>query len=302
MEEHDTPQGAARAVTPVPPSPEALDAGAGAEATSSIPGESNVPAVSAAATGRTPILAGAIVFAVIGGIALGALTTDDSPTISGPSASHLSPVEEDHEQDDAPLEASPGSGAGGNAAGADDHETEHDPEPAPTQGMPAEQVTEGEALEDVELPPEATVVHQGEEVVIGDFLVTFGTTDVDASWRFEGSENSAAYVDELDEDEILVLGTLTVTNRADEPLDPTVDLFTSFLGTDGRDYNLLNGPFCMAEDSLMHVGNLAPGQTATGTVCQGVPASAASGGVWLLRPDSDYSAATYFASHPGFTH
>lgn len=294
MEEHHTPQAAAQAASPVPPTPESPDPVTEDSATGTA--EDTAPAVSAAANGRTPLLAGAIVAAVFGGIALGALTTDDSPTISGPSASHLAPVDET-EQEDAPAHAFPEAGDGGHAAGGD-HGVEPEPEPAPTPSAPTEQVTESEPS-DVELPPEATVVERGEDVVVGDFLVTFGATEMDAAWRFEGNQGSATYVDELSEGEILVLGTLTVTNQSEEPLDPTIDLFTSFLGTDGRDYNLLNAPFCMAEDSLLHFGNLAPGQSATGTVCQGVPAAAALGGVWQLRPDSNYSAVTYFASQSG---
>lgn len=298
MEENDTSQETASAVTPVPPTSDAPDAEAAGEIPPERQGEAVVPA--AAATGRAPLLAGVIVAAVVGGIALGSLTTDDSPTISGPSASLVEQDEGVAGVDDVPDEVSPGPGAGVSADGGGE-DAESEPEPAPTLSAPAEQVTEGGAPDDVDLPPEATVAHRGEDVVIGDFLVTFGATDVDAAWRFEGNESSSVYVDELADDEILVLGTVTVTNRANEPLDPTVELFTSFLGTDGREYNLLNGPFCMAEDSLMHLGNLAPGQTATGSVCQGVPAAAALGGVWQMRPDSDYSAVSYFASHAGFT-
>ncbi|MFC7405999.1 hypothetical protein [Georgenia alba] len=152
----------------------------------------------------------------------------------------------------------------------------------------------GAPVEGADLPPSSRVIPVGETTQVGAFTVTFGPTDSDSADRVEAGD--ATYHDELRDGEVLVTATVTVRNDGDHALDPAVDLLAGYLGGDGREYDMLRGPFCMAEDSLYDVGNLAAGASVTGTVCQGMPKEAVEGGVWVLRPATDYGQVAHFAA------
>jgi hypothetical protein len=143
------------------------------------------------------------------------------------------------------------------------------------------------------LPATTDVVPVGSAGEVGAWTVSFGTTDPDAVEIVDAGD--APYHDELGPGDVLVLATVTVRNGGNQPLDPAVDLLTGYLGADGTEYDVLRGQFCMAEGSLYDVGQLAPGELATGTVCQGMPEAAVEGGAWVLRPADDYGGQVLFA-------
>ncbi|WP_345218635.1 hypothetical protein [Georgenia halophila] len=208
--------------------------------------------------GRTVALGTVIVLAVVTAIIVGALTSGDDNAAPGAPGT---PGEAVVEASSSVVPAAPAAGAP--ADGAD-------------------------------VAPASLVVPVKDSATVGDFEVAFGRTDPDAVDEVEDGDGT--YHDELSGDDVLVVATVTVRNVGDRPLDPAVDLLAGYLGADGREYDMLRGQFCMAEDSLYHVGNLAPGASVTGTVCQGMPAAAVDGGVWVLRPADDYGQVVHFAA------
>ncbi len=207
--------------------------------------------------GRNAALGAVIVAVIAAGVLFGVLSGGDGSEAAAPAAAAESSPTADEPSAVVPVE----------------------PAGAPAQGA--------------DVAPTDQVVPVGTTARVGDFEVTFRATNPDAADEVAGGDRT--YADQLGPGDVLATAEVTVRNTGDRALDPAVDLLAGFVGGDGREYDMLRGQFCMAEDSLYDVGNMPPGGEVTGTVCQGMPADAVAGGVWVLRPAADYGQVTHFA-------
>ncbi|MPV37452.1 hypothetical protein [Georgenia subflava] len=169
------------------------------------------------------------------------------------------------------------------------------PVPTPDPPVPTAPGGDGTGAPDVDatVPPASELVPVGESATVGSWEITLEATDLDAQATIDAGDNPL--YDGLADGEVLVLTTATVTNTANEPLDPGLDLLTGFLGADGVEYNVLNGGVCLADESLLDVGEIGPGESVSGSVCQAVPGDAVADGSWIVRPAENYTSRVAFA-------
>jgi hypothetical protein len=153
--------------------------------------------------------------------------------------------------------------------------SEPEPSPEPTTAAPAE----------VEKGTRDNPYSPGEPFAIGDWEVTLGETDPDATpeviaEQMELYGGDESYTTPPDPGHLYITVPVTATYNGAESDDPGFALSYAYVAADGNTYaNIIP---VGAPDDLTMKGELYPGGTATGNVLQMVEAADVSGGAWRI--------------------
>jgi hypothetical protein len=169
------------------------------------------------------------------------------------------------------------------ACGIDTDEPAAAPQVEAAQPSGAPEESEASGSQDDPLPAGTRFVmsgrSDGEDDLVELWEITLGTTDTDATDEVL-AENPG---NQLAEGRTAVMTEVTATYVGPATGNAWADLNYTYLGSDGDTFAFASDDSCgTIPNDLFNYGELAPGTTVTGNICQAVPEDEIDGGLWIV--------------------